>query len=56
MEEMRDAVSDHDGADGAWDGDTSTIYLRRGLATARSNEAFWHEVLHMLVDRFLDPP
>jgi Zn-dependent peptidase ImmA (M78 family) len=53
-EEMRDVVADHDGAKGAWDADTRTIYLLKSLSPAARNRTFWHEVQHMLVD-FFDP-
>lgn len=54
-EVIRDVVGDHDGADGAWDHDTMTIYLPRAATPAQRERAYWHELLHCLVDRFLDP-
>ena len=54
VEEMRDVVADHDGAKGAWDSDTNTIYLLKGLSSKERERAYWHEVQHLLVDCF-DP-
>ena len=40
---------------GGWDDETKTIYLLRSMSPSLKNHKYWHEVLHMLVDRFLDP-
>ncbi len=49
-EEMKDVVADNDGAYGAWDCDTSTIYVLKKLPSGKKNRAFWHEIQHCLVD------
>jgi Zn-dependent peptidase ImmA (M78 family) len=53
-EEMRDVVADQDGAMGAWDSDTNTIYLMRQLSSAQKARAFAHELQHALID-LMDP-
>ena len=35
--------------DGGWDGD-DTIYLLRGQSSGALNDAYWHEISHMLID------
>ena len=53
-DQMRDVVADQDGALGAWDRDTETIYVARGLPPAQAARVYAHELLHALVD-LLDP-
>lgn len=53
-EEMKDLLADNDGAKGAWDCDTGTIYLLRTLSQTERNRTFWHELQHALVD-LMDP-
>jgi hypothetical protein len=53
-EEMKDVVADNDGACGAWDCDTATIYVLRKLPPLKKQRAYWHEVFHCLIDLF-DP-
>ena len=50
LEEIRDVVSDHEGAEGAWDMDVSTIYLLRGLSLKQKRKVFLHELQRALID------
>jgi hypothetical protein len=54
VEQMRDVVADHDGAEGAWDADTVTISVRQDLSRRRQWRVLAHECQHALVD-LLDP-
>ena len=49
-EELRDVVADQDGADGAWDVDTLTIYVLRTLPPSKRSRVFAHELIHACVD------
>ena len=54
-EELKDVVADNDGALGAWDHDTLTIYLLKTLPSSKKQRTYYHEMLHCLIDLFLDP-
>ncbi len=40
---------------GGWHDETDTIYLLQTAPPAVKNRKYWHEVMHMLIDRLLDP-
>ena len=52
--ELKDLASDHDDdrCAGAWRADTKTIYLDKALSSVKKNRAYWHEIMHCLVDMF----
>jgi len=53
MAELKHAagIEDEEGAvDGAWEHETLTIYIDRGLSIKRRWEIYWHELLHAVND------
>ena len=53
---LKDLFADHDDESlyGGWHDSTDTIYLLQSMPSALKNRKYWHEVVHMLMDKF-DP-
>ena len=49
--ELAVVLNEDEGASaGAWDVDTSTIYVRRDLTSKQRWETYWHELVHAIHD------
>jgi Zn-dependent peptidase ImmA (M78 family) len=48
--QMKEVVEDEDGADGAWDVETRTIFIRQTLPMKRKRYVLGHELGHSFLD------